>query len=1494
MTVTPMHLTINEGSTGSYTVKLNTQPTATVTISVSASDDVTRCLPNSGASCTRKSGVATVDAESLTFTTTTWNQAQTVTVTANDEDMAGVFKFAKVTHSVSGGNYDGISASEVRITVTDDDVRDIHYQIGTSGNLQTRETLGLYEGSTGTYWVSLRSEPTAETTVALASQDSRVTVNPRSLTFTVSNWDQAMMITVGVADNDVVGEARVQVPIKSTFSGAGTDYAVQQVPPFTVNVFNNDIPPWTVHEGESFIHELRLTQYPGQVTVRAETTNSAIVDIAPDNVLVTEANYQAIQFTVTGVRRGEGKIHLWVGQLLIQSFRVTVIVPRTLTVDAVPACGTTVTDTSVEPVSVLKLTPAPATEVETEYRPITEDNPADDWLGSRSIGTSGRSIPAYHSPLGALRRAYAGFAGFEWRLKDDPDVTARCTWQFDDDDGTTPPPPASPSVRLSASPNPVDEGSSVTVTARLSEALAADVTIPLTLTAGTAEAGDFGSLSSITINSGSTTGTGTITTSEDADTDDETFTVALGSTLPSQVVAGSPSSVEVTIADDDDGGPTTTPATPPSVRLSASPNPVDEGSSVTVTARLSETLTADVTIPLTLTAGTAEEDDFGSLTSITISAGSATGAGTIPTSRDADTDDETFTVALGSTLPSPVVAGSPSSVDVTIRDDGEGGGGGEGGQNHPPMAVADTVRTAEDTEVLIDVMANDTDVEGDAMSIETMTAPLNGTARIAADGQVAYAPEPDWHGTDRFTYTVADGNGGTAEAEVVVVVAPVNDPPVALADTVRTAEDTEVLIDVLANDTDVEGETMTIESVAAPLNGTARIAADGQVTYAPEPDWHGTDLFTYSVEDGNGATAQAEVVVIVAPVNDPPVAVADTVRTAEDTEVLIDVLANDTDVEGDAMSIESVTAPPNGTARIAADGQVAYAPEPDWHGTDRFAYAVADGNGGTARAEVVVVVAPVNDPPVAVGTIPEQSLVEGGVAAMVELMPYFEDPDGDPLTYSAVSSDSMVAVVAVSGSMLTLTPVEYGEASVEVTARDPGGLAARQAIRVGATDLMVRMVLDETLAAMARAHLASARMTLSRRVGSGGAMPGSMLKVLGRTVPLSRTAALEAAGRMLESWAVSRRLHIGALRNPGIPGSGTEWVFAFGDQEESARPGGAWRFWGQGDIQTFAGEPSPVRGYEGDLRTGWAGIDRAFGARWLVGVAVARSTGWGDWRAGTAGGRLETSLTALHPYLHWSDGASSMWAMAGGGRGSAENTRATGREGMSDLGLGLGLFEARRRFGDWLGLRADASWARLATGSGGETVDGRSASVDQQRLGIELSPSPRLGGFALEPFLETIARRDGGAGQTGSGLELSGGLRASDAYIRVYAHGRILLLHSAKGYEERGLGVTVSVGKQGTAEGLSLSVSPRWGGPAAPTGALWREQLALRTPAGYGPGEAWSLDAAARYGQRLPGGRLLKWFSSFNRSRRDWGLTVGLGLGLTDGMGHTRGAFRSL
>ncbi len=243
-------------------------------------------------------------------------------------------------------------------------------------------------------------------------------------------------------------------------------------------------------------------------------------------------------------------------------------------------------------------------------------------------------------------------------------------------EGTPQAPAAVPTVSLSALPNPVDEGSSVTVTATLSSALGSNVTIPVAVTDDSAESGDHGTLTSIAINSGATSGTGTITTNQDPDEDDETFTVALGNNLPASVTAGTPSSVQITITDDD---------VPPTVRLSVSPNPVQEGSTVTVTATLSSALGSAVTIPVTLTDNTAEPDDYdGSLSSITINSGSTIGTGTIQAHQDSDTDDETFTVALDTgNLPASVTAGSPSSVQVRIRDD-DGGGGGPPDPPDPP------------------------------------------------------------------------------------------------------------------------------------------------------------------------------------------------------------------------------------------------------------------------------------------------------------------------------------------------------------------------------------------------------------------------------------------------------------------------------------------------------------------------------------------------------------------------------------------------------------------------------------------------------------------------------------------------------------------------------------------------------------------------------------------------------------------------------------------
>ena len=579
-----------------------------------------------------------------------------------------------------------------------------------------------------------------------------------------------------------------------------------------------------------------------------------------------------------------------------------------------------------------------------------------------------------------------------------------------------------------------------------------------------------------------------------------------------------------------------------------------------------------------------------------------------------------------------------------------------------------------------------------------------------------------------------------------------------------------------------------------------------------------------------------------------------------------------------------------------------------------------------------------------VAAIPDQTLDEGGEPAELDVGPYFEDIDGDALTYRAAASDPEVALVSVAGALATLTPVVYGSAVVTVTAEDPEGLTAEQTFTVGVSDRLVRAVLGDTLAAMARSHLASARMTLGRRASSSGSDGGSRLTVLGRSVPLDGASAQSAAARLLSGWAAGVPHRGGFGGGPGLvpaagygaaglgaasaggmlPGmsTGRDGLDGFGpaggmgrfapgglhgfggfaggmdplrgsefqtglgsgqDEGGETRPGRRWQVWGQGDLQTFAGAPSHAAGYEGDVRTGYVGVDTALSERWLAGAAVSRSAGAGDWRAGSARGALSTSLTAAYPYVQWSDGPSSVWAAAGGGRGSAENVRETGRVGRSDLSLRLGLVEVRQGFdpvgGMDLAVRADAAWAQLRTGAGEETIDGQSAAVNQMRAGAELSRPVRWdNGASLSPFGEVHVRRDGGAGQAGTGLEVVAGTRLAAGRVRVDAQGRLLVLHSASGYRERGVGVTLGVGNRNRT-GLSLSVSPRWGDAATGGGTLWQEQVYRR----YVPeamGDAWALDARGEYGVQLRSGGLLTWFGSLSQSAYGRRFAVGGRVGM--------------
>ena len=310
------------------------------------------------------------------------------------------------------------------------------------------------------------------------------------------------------------------------------------------------------------------------------------------------------------------------------------------------------------------------------------------------------------------------------------------------------------------------------------------------------------------------------------------------------------------------------------------------------------------------------------------------------------------------------------SYDYTIHD-GNGGTSSASvtvtvsGFNDPPSANLDIFATLEDLPVTMDVLDNDFDVDGDAISVDSFTPTTNGTLVQNGDDTFTYTPDPDFYGSDSFTYTISDGNGQTDVTTVAIIITSINDAPVATNDTSTTDEDLPATLSVISNDTDIENDPLEVVIVTQGGNGRVVNNNDGTVTYTPFTNYSGTDTFTYTITDGNGGISTATVVMNINPVNDAPLAVDDFAHTPEDTQVVIVVMANDLDPDGDVINVTSVTQPPQGEVNVRADGTIRYEPDNNFIGTETFTYTITDGNGRFDTGIVTVVVGPVNDDPLA-------------------------------------------------------------------------------------------------------------------------------------------------------------------------------------------------------------------------------------------------------------------------------------------------------------------------------------------------------------------------------------------------------------------------------------------------------------------------------------------------------------------------------------------------
>lgn len=286
--------------------------------------------------------------------------------------------------------------------------------------------------------------------------------------------------------------------------------------------------------------------------------------------------------------------------------------------------------------------------------------------------------------------------------------------------------------------------------------------------------------------------------------------------------------------------------------------------------------------------------------------------------------------------------------------------------NNEPIAVNDNVTLAEDTNITIPVLNNDSDQNGDNLTIYSVIKPLYGTITVNTNKTITYKPYSNYNGLDKFSYTISDGKNGFSTATVNINITPVNDDPVAINDYKMTPGNTSVVIPVLLNDSDVDKDNLSINSTSSPSHGTITVNPDKTITYTPNTGFIGYDSFTYTIDDGNGGTDTANVNISV---NNPPVAVNDAFNTRNIVSAVLNVTSNDMDPDGDNLTVSIFSKPLHG--KVSVNGNIiTYTPNAGYFGPDSFKYTISDGRGGTSTATVSGTIVDVT-PPVIVSTYPK-------------------------------------------------------------------------------------------------------------------------------------------------------------------------------------------------------------------------------------------------------------------------------------------------------------------------------------------------------------------------------------------------------------------------------------------------------------------------------------------------------------------------------------------
>ena len=1510
VTISTDVLEVSEGDTGRYTIVLDTEPAADVTVEIQVPENAE----------------IAVDKTALTFTADNWNTPQTITVTAAQDDDAVTDDPVTITHAVSGGDYEDVTTADVEVTIIEDD---------TTGVTISITALEVAEGDTGHYTIVLDTEPTADVTVEIqAPEDTDITVAPLTLTFTADNWNTPQTVRVTAAQDD---DAVADDPLTLTHGVSGGDYEGVTTAGVEVTIIEDDttrvtisITALEVAEGDTGHYTIVLDTEPtADVTVEIQVPEDADIAVSLLMLTFTADNWNTPQTVAVTAAQDDDAVtddpvtitHIVSGGDYEGVAAAGVEV--TITEDDTP--GVTISTDALEVPEgssqsyTIVLDTEPAADVTVEIQvpenaEIAVDKTAltftaDNWNTPQTVAvTATHDDDAVADDPLMLTHAVSG-GDYEGVTTADVEVTII-------EDDTT-------GVTISITALEISEGDTGRYTIVLDTEPTADVTVevqvpedadiavaPLTLT--------------FTADNWNTPQTVTVTAAQDADA------VADDPVTIKHIVSGgdyqdvTAADVEVTIIEDDTTG----------VTISITALEISEGDTGRYTIVLDTEPTADVIVEIQVPE---DADIAVDETTLTFTAANWNTPQTVTVTAAQDDDavaDDPLTlthIVSGGDYEGVTAAG----VEVTITEDDTAGVTISTDVLEVSEGSSQSYTVVLDTEPAADVMVVVAVPEGAEVAVSpltlTFTAANWNTPQTVA---VTAAQDDDAIDDDPVTLTHAVSGGdyeGVTAADVEVSIIEDDTPGVTVSETALTIPegdsqsymvvlDTEPAADVMVvvavpEDAEVAVDETTLTFTAANWNTPQTVAVTAAHDDAIDDD-PVTLTHTASGGDYEGVSA-SEVTVTITEDDTPALTIADANATEGDEELTFTVRLNV--ASSLEVTVDWVTA--DGTATQGADyaettGTLTFdALETEQTVTvpllddaldeadETFTVALTSAANATLdNAEATGTISD-NDAAPAL-TIADAQAAEGdreitfvvtlGAVSSFEVTVDWTTADGTAtadadytaadgrLTFAPGQTEATIAVVVFNDAL------DEGDETLAIALSNPTNATIADDTATGTITDDDPSVEKAWLARFGRTTASQVMDAVSDRL-TGRSGGGAHLTVGGQRVALAAVAGRGGANAVDRTIPAKNASSADVLSQHPFyhltRSSFADIISRSSFQVSSAKPseeqGARWTAWGRGATTRFRSEEVDLS-LTGGAATGLLGGDWQQG-RMLAGLAVAHSSGTGEFDVHTAEqafrkGELGTYLTSVHPYLRVAvNERLSAWGLFGYGRGQMERM---GDRPDTDIGMLMGGLGARGALlsptesSDFdVALKSDAFLVRMDTDA--VIRPALETMTSRLRLLLEGGRPVELESGRMSPSLEVGVRHDGGDAETGLGLEVGGSLGYTHAQrgLALQATARRLLVHQANGYEEWGVGGSLSLDPGALGRGPSLRMQSSWGATSG-MDRLWSQRSAADLAQSTQAAGAGLFDAELGYGLDALGGLLTPYahVASSGQGPRTYGL----------------------